>query len=170
MYKRVIVLLGLFLCSHAPAVGQTPAPQIVLVQERVASTITMFRKVSISSSDSSFLLSQDHGKSNARFSSLFARPYERDQSLERLPPIEEVKTLIFTESSLPLAQLWSGRLQLDAFQNTIHIQSLQTYPGGPRSVHLSGLSLSFHFGRNAPTGSSIQAWRCLPRIVGTVLN
>ena len=162
-YKRFIVLLGIFLGSHAPAVAQTPAPQIVLTQERVAPTTIMLRTISIPLPTASFLLSQDPGKYPAHFSRLFAGAYERDNSLERLPKMEEVKTLFFTQSSLPLVQLWSGRLQVDAFQNTLHIQN-------PRSVHLSGLSVSFHFGRDARTERPTQTWRCLSRIVGTVLN
>ena len=51
--------------------------------------------------------------------------------------MRKVKTLFLMQSSLPLVQLWSGRLQLDAFQNTLHIQN-------QRSVHLSGLSVSCH--------------------------
>jgi hypothetical protein len=168
-YKRFIVLLGIFLGSCVPAAAQTPAPQIVLAQERVAPTITTHRTISTPLLTAS-LLYQDPGKSPAHFSHLFAGVYERDNGMERFLTTEEVKTLFFTYSSLPLVQLLSGRLQLDAFQNTLHIQNLQPYPGSPRSVHLSGLSLSFHFGRDSWTGRPIQAWRCLPRIVGAVLN
>ena len=57
-----------------------------------------------------------------------------------LPRIEKVRTLFFTQSNLPITQLWSGRLHLDAFQDTLHIQN-------QRSFHLSGLSVSFHFGQ-----------------------
>ena len=170
MYKRVIVLLGIFLCSHAPAAAQTPAPRIVLARERVEPTMTMLRTVSPPLPDASFLLSQDPGKSPAHFSYILQGAYKRDQDLESLSPMREVKTLFLTQSSLPLVQLWSGRLQLDAFQDTLHIQDVQRHPRGLSSVHLSGFSLSFHFGRDARTGRPIQAWRCLPRIVGTVLN
>jgi hypothetical protein len=164
-YKRFIVLLGIFLGSHAPAVAQTPAPQIVLTQERVAPTTMAMalRTISIPLPAASFLLSRDPGKSPAHFSRLFAGAYERDNRLERLPKMEEVKTLFFTQSSLPLVQLWSGRVQVDAFQNTLHIQN-------PHSVHLSGLSVSFHFGRDTRTERPTQTWRCLSRIVGTALN
>jgi hypothetical protein len=187
MYKRFIVLLGIFLGSHAPAPAQTPAPRVVLAQEHVAPTITILRTLSPSPLASSFLVSQDLGKSPARFSLLMAGAYGIDPSLEHLSPMNEVKTLTLTQSSLPLVQLWGGRLQLDAFQSTLHIQNVQfgpfgdggmldsrrlrqTYPGGPRSVHLSGLSLSFHFGRDARTGRPNQAWRRMSRILGTVLN
>jgi hypothetical protein len=122
---------------------------VVLVQERVAPSITTHRTVSNPLLTAS-LVYQDPRKSLAHFGHLFAGVYERDDGMERLLPTEEVKTLFFTHSSLPLVQLLSGRLQLDAFQDTFHIQNLlQPYQGSPRSVHLSGLSLSFHFGRGS---------------------
>jgi hypothetical protein len=187
MHKRFIVLLAMFVGSQVPAQAQTPASQIVLAQEHVAPVVTMFRTVSTPLSASSFLVSQDSGKSPARFSLLFAGAYERDRSLERLPQMEEVRTLILKLSSLPLLQLWGGRLQLDAFQSTVHSQIVQlgpldygnmqgfraprhSYPGGPRSVHLSGLSLSFHFGRDSRTSRPTQVWRRMTRFVGAVLN
>jgi len=40
----------------------------------------------------------------------------------------------------------------------------QSYPGGPRSVDLYGVSLSFHFGRDAQVGRPAQIWSCLARI------
>jgi hypothetical protein len=95
--------------------------------------------------------------------------------------------LILTQSLLPLMQLWGGRLRLDGFTSTLHMQNMQlgpspsgglldfrssrqNYPGGPRSVDLYGFSLSFHFGQDAQVGHPIRAWRCLSRIVATVLN
>jgi hypothetical protein len=187
MHKRIIMVLGIFLGSHAPATAQTPAPQILLAQERVAPALTKLQTVSPPLLTISFLLHQDPGGSSTHFSYLLAEPSERGHSLERLLPTEEVKTLFFTRSSLPLLQLWSGRLQLDAFQNTLHTQNVelgpygyadmqgfrslrQSYLGGPRSIHLSGFSLSFHLGRDARTRRPTQVWRRLPRIVGTVLN
>jgi hypothetical protein len=157
-YKRFIVLLGVFLDTRAPAVAQTPAPQIVVTQERVAQTTTTFRMVSTPVPAASSLLSQNPGESPAPFSRLFAGAYERDHILERLPQIEVVKNLIFKQSSLPLVQVWSGRLQLEAFQNTFYTQN-------SRSVHLSGLSVSFRFGRDARTGNPNQAWRTLSRFL-----
>jgi hypothetical protein len=188
MDKRSIVLLGIFLGSHAPVAAQAPAPQIVLAEGHLAPIITMLRTVSTPLQTASFLLYQDPGKSPAHFSHVFAGAYEGDHRIARLPPMEEVKTLFFTQSSLPIVQLWGGRLQLDAFQSTFHIQNVQLlgplgfrstqgfrsarqgYSVGPRSVYFSGLSLSFHFGRDARTGRPIQAWRCLSRIVGNVIG
>ena len=187
MHKRFILLLGVFLGSHVPTAAQTPVPQIALAQEHVAPIITMHPTVSSFFPVASFSLSQDSGKSNAHFNPLFAGAYERDYSLEHLSPMDEVKTLTLTQSSLPLIQFWGGRLQLDAFYSTFHIQNVQlgpfgngdmrgsrlprqSYLGGPGSVQLSGLSLSFHLSRDARTGHPAQAWRRLSRIVGTVLN
>ena len=187
MYKRFITLLGLCLYSLVPAAGQTPAPRIVLAKEHVAPIITMLRTVSIPLPTTSFLLYQDPGKPPVHFGYLFSGATELDPGPEVLPSVKEVKTLFYTQSSLPLVQLWSGRLQLDAFQSTLHIQNVllgplaygnmqgfrsprQGYPGGPLSVHFSGLSLTFHFGRDARTGRRVQAWQRLSRIIGNALN
>jgi len=186
MYKRLITLLGIALCSFAPAAGQTPSPRIVLAQEHVAPIITL-RTVSNPVPPSSFLLSQEPGKPPVRFSYLFAGAAELDPGTELLPSVKRVKTLFYTQSSLPLVQLWSGRFELDAFQNTVHIQNVLLgplayggmqgfrssrlgYPGGPSSVHFSGLSLTFHFGRNARAGGVIEAWRRLSRMIDNVRN
>jgi hypothetical protein len=163
MYKRFTLLLGIFLGSHEPAVAQTPAPQIVLVQERVSTTVTILPTASAPLPTASFLVPQNPGKSSTHFTWQFAGTYERDHSLEPLPPMEKVRTLFFMQSSLPITQLWGGRLHLDAFQNTLHIQNL-------RSVHLSGLSVSFHFGQGARAERPTQSWRSLSRIVLTALN
>lgn len=187
MYKRLILLLGIYLGSHVPAEGQTPVAQIVLAQGHGAKILTLRRTVSAPLPAPFSLMSQDPGNSSARFSLVAAGSYEGDASLEHLSPMDKVKTLTLTQSSLPLVQLWGGRLQLDAFQSTLHVQntqlgslgyggmegfapSRQSYFGGPLSVHYSGLSLSFHFGRDSRTVRAIQPWRHLSRIVGQVLN
>lgn len=187
MYKRFILMLGMFLGSHVPVAGQSPTPQIVLAQGHGAQIMTMHRTVSTPLPPASFLLSQDSGKSPAQFALLFAGASERDHSLENLSPMDQVKTLTLTQSTLPLVQLWGGRLQLDAFQSTLHSQNVQlgplgngemggfrpprqSYPGGARSVQLSGLSLSFAFGRDSRTRRPTEVWRRMTRFVGTVLN
>jgi hypothetical protein len=183
MHKRFILLLGVFLGSHVSTSAQTPAPQIVPAQERVAPIMTMVRRVPASMHAPSFAPSESPGKSVAHFSYLFMGAYERDQSLASLSPMREVRTLFLTQSSLPLVQLWGGRLQLDGFTSRLHMQNVQLGPsaagglldfrpprqgylGGPRSVGLSGINLSFHFGQDAQIGRPIQIWRCLARIAG----
>jgi hypothetical protein len=186
-YKRFFVLAGIFLASNTPAVAQTPVPPIAPAQVRVVPAVTILRTVPTSLPATFFLRPQDPGNSPAQFSRVLAGAYENDHSLELLPPMEQVKTVFFRQSSLPLVQLWGGRLQLGAFQSTLHLQnaqlgplsyrgmqdshdSLQGFAGGPASVHLSGLSLSFHFGGAARSGHPIQPWQRLSRIVGNALN
>ncbi len=186
-YTRFIALLGIFLSSVAPAVAQKPPPQSVQGQVRAAPAATMLRPVSTPSLNASFRLYQDPGTTVANFSFVPAEAYGRDFLVAPLPPMYEVKTLLFTESSVPLARLWSGRLQLNGFQNTIFIQNLQLdplgyggaldlrpprriYPGGPRSVELVGVSVSFHFGREARAEHSTQAWRCVTRIFSNIFH
>ena len=180
-YKPFILLLGIFLGSYR-AVAQTPAAPIALAQEQVAPSISILPTASTALPAFSFLLSQGLEKSNARFRLPLAGAYQRDYRLDHVSPMDEVRTLILTQSSLPLFQFWGGRLQLDAFQSTLRIQNGllggtrasrfagQSYPGGLRSVHLSGLSLSFRFGRDARTGHPAQLWRRLTRTLDAVLN
>jgi hypothetical protein len=157
-------------------------PQTVLAQEHGTQIMIMPRTVSIPLPNPSFLLSQDARKVSANFSRLLAGTYQRESSLEHFSPMDQVKTPTLTQSSLPLFQLWSGRFQLGAFQSTLHVQNIQlgalgsggptrqSYPGGSPSVHFSGLSLSFHFGRDSRTSHPTQAWQRMTRFVGTVLN
>jgi hypothetical protein len=187
MHKRFILLLGMLLGSLGPAAAQTPTPRIVLAQAHVAPIITMLPSVSTPLPAVSLLLPRTLGISTAHFSFSFARVYERDYSLEHLSQMDEVKTLTLIQSSLPLVKLWGGRLQLNAFRSTLYLQNVQlgpfgnagmrgsnlprqNYPGGPSSVHLSGLSLSFQFGRDALTGHPAHLWQRLTGIVGAVLN
>ena len=164
-YKRLILVLGMFLGSHVPVAGQIPAPQLVLAQEQHGAQImTMHQPVSTPLPAASFLLSQDPGKSPALFSLLFAGVYERKHSQEHLSPMDEVKTLTLTQSSLPLAQLWGGRLQLDAFQSTLHSQNLQLGPLGyggmegfrPPPIKLSGRPA---FGPSLRPQPELSLWR-----------
>jgi hypothetical protein len=185
-YKPCILLLGIFLGSHRPAEAQTLTPQIVLAQQRIAPTLSILPTVSTALPAFSLLLFHP-AKFNPHFSRQFAGTYQGDYSLEHFSPMNEVRTVILTQSSLPLVQFWGGRLQLDAFQSTLHLQnsqfglagvgpirgsllSGQTYPGGPRSVHLSGLSLSLRFGQDARAGHPAHLWRRLTHMVDAVLN
>jgi hypothetical protein len=187
MYKPFVALLGMLLGSYAPAAAQTPAPQLVLAQEHAAPTMAMVPTVSTALAAGSTVVPQDTGKSPVHFNPLYVGPYERDPSLERLLPMERVKNLFLTQVNLPLVQFWGGRLQLDAFQSTLHIQNVQlgplgyggmqgfrsarqSYSGGPISVRVSGLSLSFHFGADARAARPTEVLRRLTRMVGNVLN
>jgi len=182
MHKWFILLLGVFLGSRVLTAAQTPAPELVSAQELVASIVPAAPAPLLAVS---FLLPENPQKPTAHFSYLFAGAYKRDEGLEglaSLSPMHEVKTLFLTQSLLPLVQIWGGRLRLDGFISTLHMQNVelgpsaagglqdfrllrQGYPGGPRSVDLYGVSLSFHFGRDAQIGRPIQIWRCVARIL-----
>jgi hypothetical protein len=186
-YKKLSLMLGVILCSHGLAAAQSFAQGMAMAEAHVAPAAPMVRAASAPLPAAAFFVPQGLGTSPVQFSFPFAGTYVNNYSFEELSPMEEVKTLVLTQSSLPLVQIWGGRFQLDAFQTTLHIQNVQfgpfasggmrdsrlprqTYPGGPRSVELSGLSLSFHFGRGERTGHPAQLWRHLKRIVGAVLN
>jgi hypothetical protein len=181
------LLLGIFLGSHVPMAGQTSTPQTVLAQEHIAPVMTALQTVSIPLPAASFLRSQDPGKSPAYFGLHVGGAYEHYDGLLHLSQMVRVKSLMFTLSGLPLVQFWSGRFQLDAFQSTLRMENMQlglsghggivgfrasrqSYPGGPLSVHSTGLSLSFHFGRDSRTRRPTPAWRRMKQIVGGVLE
>jgi len=187
MRKRFILLLGVVLGSYVPMSAQTPAPQTIPAQDRTVMSMTVVPTAPAPVFAASFLLPENSEKSAASFSYLFARAYERDQRLEdlkSLSPIREVKTLFLTQSMLPLLQLWGGRLRLDGFTSRLQMQSvqlgpsaagglldfrpLQGYQGGPRSIGFRGVSLSFHFGRDAQIGRPAQIWQSLARIHAAV--
>lgn len=176
-HKRFILLLAVFLGSHMRTTAQTRAQQIVPRQEPTASVMMTVQTVPAPWLAASFLLSGDPGKSAAHISYSFVRVYESDESLRSLSPMREVKTLFLTQSSLPLMQFCGGRLRLDGFTSRLHMQNVefgpsigdrpqrQAYTSGLRSVSLYGLSLSFHFRRDAQIERPTQIWRSFDRIV-----
>jgi hypothetical protein len=189
MHRQFILLLGMLLGNHGPAIAQTAAARVVQAQVHGAPITTMLPALSIPApaEAASFQVAQNPGKPGVDFGLRFGGPYERDNRLENFSPMVEVKTLVLTQSSLPLVQIWGGRFQLDAFQNTLHLENVEhglydngdtqaahlwqsSYPGGPPSLTLTGLSLSFQFGREAQTGRSNQGWRRFPHMVGMILN
>lgn len=191
--KRFLVLLGMVLGSYVPAAAQSPAPQVLLAQARFEPIIMMMPAAvsaplpATSSAPlpaTSLPLPQGAEKSPAHFSPLFGAACQQDPGLENPLPVETVRTLFVTQSSLPIAPLWGGRLQLGAFESTLNMQNVQLgpsasggpqdfrplrgegYRGMPRSVSLVGISLTVRFGRHVQTGPSTHVWRCLAWIVG----
>jgi hypothetical protein len=179
MHKRLILVLGMFLGSYVPMPAQTLAPEGFPTQENIATVATTGRTVPAVSFARSFALSERPTKSVMDFGYLYAGTYQRQESFS---PVHRVKTLFLTQSSLPLVQFWGGRLRLDGFTSRLHMQNVQfgpsatgglqdfraarqSYVGGPRSIGLYGVSLSFHFGRDARLERPPQIWRCVARII-----
>jgi hypothetical protein len=173
---------------------------VVLGGERVGGLFNQNRRVlanskfafriyptTLSSPAASFLLYQHHKQVPNDFGYPFAGHYESDRSMKSLLPAEEVKTLFFTRSTVPLAQLWSGRLRFDGFMDTLNMQNVElgpsaasafrdfrlprvSYPYAPRSIDLYGVSVRFHVGRNIGIERPPQGRRYLSRIVGDLLG
>jgi hypothetical protein len=187
MHKRFFLLLVLFLGNLVPAAAQMPAAQIVPRQDRIAPLLDVVPTATAPLLAVSPLLPDNPEKFATHSSYRFARAYERDPGLEglveSLSPMHEVKTLILTQSLMPLAQLWGGRLRLDGFASTLHMQSVQfgpsaagglrlpqqNYAAGPRSMDLYGVSLSFHFGRDAKIERPTPIWQWLAQTREKVL-
>ena len=179
MRDGFILLLTVFLSSLVAA-AQTPTPQTVPQEERVAPMVTRLQTVPVSSSARFLVLSEDARKPADHFNDLFVRTYERDQSLKNLSRIQRVKTLFLTQSNLTLFQLWGGRLRVDGFTSRLRMQDVQlgppavgglqnlcssrrSYPAGPRSVRFYGLSLNFLFAQDTEIGRPTQTWRRFAR-------
>jgi hypothetical protein len=135
----------------------------------------------------SFLVYQSSASSPAYISHLFTGDYETDRNIEGLLPMQEVKTLFFTRTTVHLVQFWEGRLRLDGFMGTLNMQNVElgpsaagglrdfrppreSYPRGPRSVELYGVSVSFHIGRDAGMERPPEVRRSLSRIIGNILG
>jgi hypothetical protein len=184
--RFILTLLALFLTCRELTVAQAPMPQRILRQDHRAPILARLPTAFAPPRAPFSLLSENHEKSVAHFTIAPAGAYEHEFSLQDLS-IGNVKTLIFTQSSMPLIEALGGRLRLEAFQSTFHIQNTQLNPFNncgvqqallPRqvyarsvcSVDLSGFSLSFRFGRDARAGHQVQGWRRLLRVAGGVLN
>jgi hypothetical protein len=182
MHKRLVLLLGMVLGSYVPMPAQTLAPQGFLASEHMAPVLTTSRTIPAVSFARSFALSERPTKSALNFGYAYAGTYQRQESFS---PVRKVKTLFLTQSSLPLVQFWGGRLRLDGFTSRLHMQNVelgpsaasglqdfraarQSYVGGPRSIGLYGVSLSFHFGRDAQIERPAQIWRCVARIISNL--
>jgi hypothetical protein len=184
--KWLFLLCGIWPAGYVLE-AQIPAAHSVPGKENVPPMITPLRTMS---APIQFAMVPRHGNlgtSSVHFGYLLGEEYKPRDSLVSLWPIQQVKTLIFSSQSLPLVRLWGGRLELDAFQTSLRIQypqrepssyggmldfrlPQQSFPGRPSAVHLAGVSVNFHFGRDWRPERSLQGLRCLPRIVGAVLN
>lgn len=134
----------------------------------------------------SFPAHRDPADSAVHFSYVLAGPYKPDQGMDGLESqfqVEEVDTVFLAQSTVPFAQLWGGRLRFDGFANKLNIQNVQmgpsaaggpqdfrpwrqSYLGAPPSVNFYGVSMTFHFGRDAQAGRPAQIWHSVARLIG----
>ena len=182
MRHQVILVIGLVVAGCLPGEAQTLAKQTFLAQQRPSGPMMLlFRQSPPNDPSPTVSLAIDlPPKSLGRFTRISTAAYESERTLESRFSIVVDQTPFVTESSMPVAQLWGGRLGLEGFGRSPGTQYVQFGPTGigqdfrppsrdqadvNRSVDLYGLSLRLGFGR-ALTGRSTQMWRCLGWIVG----
>ena len=174
--NRCLRSLLLAAAIAAPAVViASPVPQdadsrMILARERVAPATIQHRAFSATLFTAPSLEYRATANTAGHVNWTYAGTNAPSQTINSLIAMENVRTVFFTESRFPLVQFYSGRLHLDAFQNTLHLQSVQPGPSALRSIHFSGLSLGLHVGHIDATDHSAHAWRRLSQIVGTALN
>jgi len=184
MYKQLILLASMVLGGPLPTTAQTLTPQIVQAPQRIPPIMPTVRTAPEPSLVATLPPPENSGKPTAHFKYLFVGSYEPDlhqEGLESLSPIREIRSLSLTQSGPPSLQFWGRRLRYDGTLRIQNVQlgplptgspqnpvpSRQTFPGGPFSVAPNGVSLSYHFGRNAHMGRAIQIWRHLGRVGAT---
>jgi len=180
MQHQLILVVGLLLTSCLPAEAQTLTTQVFLGPALPEPT-PMLAPASLNDFPSKVSpTSRPPQKPAARFTLLVIPAYAPDRNLESRSPVEEFRTPFLTESRLVVVQFWRERLQLDGFESSLEMQNAQLGPPGsggvvPRisdqaalatSVGNDGISLVFHFGRDARTTRQPQVWRCLAWIKG----
>jgi hypothetical protein len=177
MRNYLVLISGLFLSTCLPIAAQTPGARIVL-----ASTTPRVLPVTL------FLASRARPsidlpeKPLPRSAFLLAMAYKPGPSLASRLPIDDFRTPLVAESSVPIVHLWRG-LKLDVFERTSYSHSLQR--GSPasgvafqdlrpsshdqaalaNSFSGNGLSLRYDFGRDA-TSKPVQMWRCVSWVIG----
>jgi len=173
--------------SGSPGAAQKAAPPMVEVAGNVTPVLTMLASAPAPAPVEFALRYRDSRQSPKRLKYLLGGTYKSDPSIESILPIATMKSLILASSSLPLMRFFGGKVELDAFQSTSRIPYVQlgpvgnagardfhlpqqSYPGELRALHLSGISLNFHFGGNWRSGTSMQTWRYLPKLLSAVLN
>ncbi len=174
--KRLVLVLGFLLGSHVPAGAQSTDHPIAFVQSPVSSMTVSSPHLALPLI-SSVLLIQDQGEFHDGYGFRIIGNH-RNQNLDSLSPFQVTKTSFVTESRLPVAQVWGGRVRVNFFVVTLHTGNVMRGPlasgeafhgptrfGEPRSADLYGIGASVPLGRNARGEGSTGLWRSLRRIV-----
>ena len=178
MRTHFILIAGLFLGTFFPAAAQTPRTRIVLATATSgAAAMFSFRPVH---APSSAALPE---KPLPHTAVPLTGTYKLEPSLASRIPIDEFRTPLVSESSVPIVHLWRG-LGFDFFESTSYSHSLQR--GSPESGVAfhdprpitkdqaalansfggDGVSLRYTFGRGEPATTPAQIWHCVSLIVG----
>jgi hypothetical protein len=211
MKRKFTLLLAMFLGSYLSTAAQIPAARIVAERDRTTPVVAMVqagpaplmaeylplpgnpgsfapRTLPVPVPAVSFPAHKNPANSAVHFSCVLAGPYKPDQGMDSLEDqfqVEKVDTLFLKQSSLPLAQLWGGRVRFEGFASKLNTQNVQLGPsdaggmqdfrpwrprelGAPPSVNSYGVSMTFHFGRDAQTGRPPQIWQTVARMFGDV--
>src|SRR5579862_9166061 len=184
MRNQLILVVGFLLGSCLPMEAQTPPAHMVLAEVSPPPVLPMilFRASPIRSRAELPEQPLPH-YSAPHEAPLLAAAYKPEPSLGSRLPIEEFRTPMLTESSVPVADVWRG-LKLDAFESKeSHTPTLQRFSptsgigfedlrprasdqasiGG--SVERAGLSLRYGFGRDA-TRKPSHVLQCFARVIG----
>jgi hypothetical protein len=174
MQNGFILILGVLLGSHLPATAQTRPRQVNPIQERTPSMVTLLAAAPAHLLLAGSLPIRPLEERPAGFNILPGAAYTPDHSLDRLSPVEVVKTPFVRQARVMFVQLWGGRLQLSGFESTRQMWNAAVgfsgslgatggYPGArvPRADRIYGLSLAFPLGRDAHTGHRVEGSRCL---------
>jgi hypothetical protein len=179
MQHQLILVVGLLLGSCLPGEAQTLPTRVFVARPEL--TMTLVRTSLNLTPQKASLTAGQPRKPVAQFTVLIIPAYVPDRRPESQSLREVVRTPLLTESRMTIAQFCRGRLQLDRFESTLHMQNVHLGPpgfGGLSPIHdqaglassasLQGISLVFRFGRNAQVRSQAQIWRCLGLIRGNI--
>jgi hypothetical protein len=179
MQHPIILVALAILSSCLSGEAQTPATQAFLVPAHSEPATTLFRtstpRIAPNPPLARYLPSGPVAQPTVGGISVYASTYSPAyeptlgadyasyrSSQRGWPRLEMVKGPFITESRGVFAEFWRGRLQLDGFDSTVHMQSVQLGPssagsllpvhdqaGLNSSAHGEGISLKFNFGRDA---------------------
>jgi hypothetical protein len=179
MQHQLILVVGLLLTTCLPGEAQTLATRVFVAPARPEQAMTFVRPSPTRAPQKASLTAGQPRKPAAQFTVLITPAYMPDRGRESQSLQAVVRTPLLTESRVTIVQFCRGRLQLDRFESTLHMQNVHLGPpgfGGLFPIHdqaglassasLEGISLVFRFGRNAQVRSQPQVWRCLGLIRG----
>jgi hypothetical protein len=174
MKYQLILATVLLLTTCAPAKTQTLTTTVFLVPPRVEPATSWVRTSRSRFSKNVSRTTQLPSEPAPRLTAPAIPAYLPDRNSEGGSLVDHVSTPFLTESRLAVAEFWKGRLQINGFESTRHMQNEQFGPPGyitlppshdqaglANSGGSDGISLVLSFGRHARSTSQPEAWRCV---------